>query len=62
MYYNDEAGHAAYLAGFHAAEALISERTGKLARTHDSVNIRFHLLRIPTATTTHYADPSEIRG
>jgi len=44
MHYNDEAGRAAYLAGFHAAEALISERTGKLARTHDGVNSQFHLL------------------
>jgi hypothetical protein len=31
VHYNDEAGRAAYLAGFHAAEALISERTGKVA-------------------------------
>ncbi len=38
MHCNDEAGRAAYLAEFHAAEALISERTGKLARTHDGVN------------------------
>jgi uncharacterized protein (UPF0332 family) len=44
MHYNDEAGRAAYLAGFHAAEALISERTGKLARTHEGVSSQFHLL------------------
>ena len=27
LHFADEAGRAAYLAGFHAAEALISERT-----------------------------------
>ena len=53
MYYNNEAGQAAYLAGSHTAEALISERTGKLARTHDGANSRFHLLRILTATKAH---------
>jgi uncharacterized protein (UPF0332 family) len=31
MHYNDGAGRAAYLAVFHAAQALISERTGKTA-------------------------------
>jgi uncharacterized protein (UPF0332 family) len=44
MHYNDDAGRAAYLAGFHAAEALISERTGKVARTHEGVNSQFNLL------------------
>lgn len=29
----DEAGRAAYLAGLHGAEALIVERTGKVAKT-----------------------------
>ena len=62
MYYNDEAGQAAYLAGSHAAEALISEDTAKLARTHDGANSRFHLLRILTATKAHCADPSEVWG
>jgi hypothetical protein len=33
MHYHDEAGHAAYLAAFHAAQALISERTGRIARS-----------------------------
>ena len=28
MHYSDEAARAAYLAGFHAAQALISEWTG----------------------------------
>jgi hypothetical protein len=62
MYYNDEAGQAAYLVGSHAAEALISELTGTLVRTHDGPNSRFHLLRILTVTKTHCADPSEIWG
>jgi uncharacterized protein (UPF0332 family) len=44
MHYNDEAGRAAYLAGFHAAQALISERTGKIAKTHQGVNSQFNLL------------------
>ncbi len=44
MHFNDEAGRAAYLAGFHAAQALISERTGKIAKTHEGVNSQFNLL------------------
>jgi uncharacterized protein (UPF0332 family) len=44
MHYNDEAGRAAYLAGFHAAQALISERTGRVPKTHDGVNSQFGLL------------------
>jgi uncharacterized protein (UPF0332 family) len=44
MHYNDEAGRAAYLSGFHAAQALISERTGKIAKTHEGVNSQFNLL------------------
>ena len=44
MHYNDEAGRAAYLAGLHAAQALISERTGRVVKTHDGVNSQFNLL------------------
>ena len=33
----DEAGRAAYLAGLHAAQALIAERTGHMARSHRGV-------------------------
>ena len=33
----DEAGRAAYLAGLHAAQALIVESTGKVAKTHKGV-------------------------
>ena len=38
---NYDAGRAAYLAAFHAAQALIFERTGKVAKTHKGVNIEF---------------------
>lgn len=37
----DDAGRAAYLAAFHAAEALIFERTGKVVRTHRGVQSEF---------------------
>jgi len=33
----DEAGRAAYLAVFHAAQALIHARTGREAKTHRGV-------------------------
>jgi uncharacterized protein (UPF0332 family) len=33
----DEAGRAAYLAGLHAAQALIVESTGEVAKTHKGV-------------------------
>ena len=42
--YPDEAGRAAYLAAFHAAQALISERTGRIARKHAGVRSQFNLL------------------
>jgi uncharacterized protein (UPF0332 family) len=44
MHYNDEAGRAAYLAGFHAAQALICERTAKISKTHEGVNREFNRL------------------
>jgi uncharacterized protein (UPF0332 family) len=34
IHYNEAAGRTAYLAGFHAAQALISERTGRAVKTH----------------------------
>jgi uncharacterized protein (UPF0332 family) len=42
--YADEAGRCAYLAAFHAAQALISERTGRSARRHAGVHSQFNLL------------------
>jgi uncharacterized protein (UPF0332 family) len=44
MRYNDAAGRTAYLAGFHAAQALISERTGRGVKTHSGVRTEFHRL------------------
>ncbi|HTW73252.1 MAG TPA: HEPN domain-containing protein [Acetobacteraceae bacterium] len=37
----DEAGRAAYLAAFHAAQALIFERTGRAVKTHRGVHSEF---------------------
>jgi uncharacterized protein (UPF0332 family) len=37
----DEAGRAAYLAGLHAAQALIFETTGQLRRRHSTVQGEF---------------------
>jgi uncharacterized protein (UPF0332 family) len=41
MRYNEAAGRTAYLAGFHAAQALIFERTGRAAKTHGGVRTMF---------------------
>lgn len=38
---NEDAGRNAYLAAFHAAQALIFERTGKLFKTHNGVHAEF---------------------
>jgi uncharacterized protein (UPF0332 family) len=40
----DEAGRAAYLAGFHAAQAFIFESTSKAARRHGGVQRQFACL------------------
>jgi uncharacterized protein (UPF0332 family) len=40
----DEAGRCAYLAAFHAAQAMISERTGRVGKTHVGVHSQFNLL------------------
>ncbi|MBF0456425.1 MAG: HEPN domain-containing protein [Nitrospirae bacterium] len=37
----DDAGRTAYLAGFHAAQALIFERMGKTFKTHKGVQMEF---------------------
>lgn len=37
-----QAGRLAYHAQFHAAQALIFERTGKIAKTHRGVGAQFH--------------------
>ena len=37
----EDAGRDAYLAAFHAAQALICERTGRVAKTHKGVHVQF---------------------
>jgi uncharacterized protein (UPF0332 family) len=44
MKYCDAAGFATYLAGFHAAQALISENTGRAVKTRRDVNVELHRL------------------
>lgn len=44
MHYNEAAARTAYVAGFHAAQALISERTGRGVKTHSGVRTEFHRL------------------
>ena len=39
-----QAARLAYYAQFHAAQALIFERTGKISKTHKGVNHQFHML------------------
>jgi uncharacterized protein (UPF0332 family) len=41
---NDAAGRTAYLAGFHAAQAFISEKTGRSVKTHKGVRLELHRL------------------
>ena len=38
----DQAGRLAYYAMFHAAQALIFERTDRIPKTHKGVNRQFH--------------------
>lgn len=40
----DEAGRAAYLVAYHAAQAFIFERTGRTTKTHQGVRSQFGLL------------------
>ncbi len=44
MKYYDAAGRSAYLAGFHAAQALISENSGRSVKTHKGVSVELHRL------------------
>jgi len=44
MKYDDAAGRTAYLAGFHSAQALISERTGRAAKSHRGVHSELYRL------------------
>jgi uncharacterized protein (UPF0332 family) len=40
----DAAGRTAYLAGFHAAQALISEKRGRAVKTHRGVHAELYRL------------------
>jgi len=53
IHYNEAAGRTAYLAGYHAAQALISERTGRAVKTHSGVRTEFHRL---IRGDTHFDD------
>lgn len=46
----EEAGRAAYLAGFHAAQALIFEKQGRILKTHSGVQTEFARLAKNEAT------------
>ena len=41
---SNDAGRSAYLAAFHTSQALIFERTGKAAKTHQGVQSELHRL------------------
>jgi len=53
----DEAGREAYLAGFHAAQALIFETRGRSPKTHNGVQTQFARLVRDEPTIT-----SEVRA
>jgi uncharacterized protein (UPF0332 family) len=40
-HYSDEAARAAYLAAFHAAQALVFERTARVAKSHSGLRTTF---------------------
>lgn len=42
----NDAGRNAYLAAFHAAQALVFERTGKIAKSHHGVHAEFSRLAL----------------
>ena len=43
---HDAAGRTAYLAGFHAAQALIFDRIGRVVKTHHGVQTVAHVARL----------------
>ena len=44
IHLHNDSGRNAYFVVFHAAQALIFERTGKIARTHQGVQVAFYRL------------------
>ena len=53
----DAAGRTAYLAGFHAAQALISEKSGRTVKSHKGVHTEFQ-----RRTKDDVNFPSALRG
>jgi uncharacterized protein (UPF0332 family) len=53
----EEAGRAAYMACFHAAQGLIFERDGRVMKTHHGVRSEFHRL-----TRAEARIDNELRG
>jgi uncharacterized protein (UPF0332 family) len=51
----EDAGRGAYLAGFHAAEALILARSGKIVKTHRGVHRLFSQLAKSEAILREFA-------
>jgi uncharacterized protein (UPF0332 family) len=60
IHYNEAAGRTAYLAGFHAAQALISERTTRTVKTHSGVRTEFH--RLIRGDTSFDGTPRDFLG
>lgn len=54
-----QAARLAYYAQFHAAQALIFERTGKIAKTHRGVKAQFHKEATDYETGSEYAISAE---
>lgn len=50
---NEDAGRAAYLAGYHAAQALIFESIGKVFKSHNGVQSEFLRLTKNDPRLTH---------
>jgi uncharacterized protein (UPF0332 family) len=66
MHYSDEAGRAAYLAGFHAAQAFVFAQTGKVAKSHSGLRSSFARLardepRIDRAHTRFLAQAYKVK-
>lgn len=64
---NDAAGRNAYLAGFHAAQAYIFERMGKVFKTHNGVQTEFLRLtkadpRIDVELRPFLASPYDLKA
>lgn len=64
---HEDAGRAAYLAGFHGAQAFIYERAGKVFKSHKGVHTEFLRLtkddpRFTSEQRISYRRPTTSRG